>query len=101
MFADQGWLGICGTGPAGLSEIEVGFLELVDRMGDPRKPYGEVAWLWGIWCGVWENGRPVGICQNVWGDASGVWLYGETAIPYGEAAYVWGGRGIAWGTKVA
>ena len=55
---------------------------------------GDLPWLW-------ENGRPVGICQNVWGNASGVWPYGETAIPYEEAAHVWGGRGIAWRTKVA
>ena len=45
--------------------------------------------------------QPMGICCDVWGNASGVWLYGETAIPYGEAAHVWGGRGIAWRTKVA
>ena len=52
---------------------------------------GDLVWLW-------ENGRPMGICRDVWGDASGVWLYGETAIPYGEMACV-GGRGIAWGSR--
>ena len=49
---------------------------------------GDLPWLW-------ENGRPVGICQNVWGNSSGVWPYGKTAIPYGKMACV-GGRGIAW-----
>ena len=48
-----------------------------------------MAWLW-------ENGLPMGICRDVWGDASGVWPYGKTAIPYGEMACV-GGRRIAWG----
>ena len=57
-----------------------------------------MAWLWGIGRGVWENGRPVGICQNVWGDASGVWPYGGTAETYGEMACV-GGRRIAWGSR--
>ena len=31
----------------------------------------------------------MGICRNVWGDASGVWPYGKTAIPYGKMACVW------------
>ena len=31
----------------------------------------------------------MGICRDVWGDASGVWPYGKTAIPYGEMACVW------------
>ena len=45
---------------AGLVERKTGFKELVDRMG--RWPgYGDLAWLW-------ENGRPMEICQNVWGD---------------------------------
>ena len=52
---------------------------------------GDLPWLW-------ENGRPMGICQNVWGDASGVWLYGGAAKPYGEMACV-GGRRIAWGSR--
>ena len=54
-------------------------------MGDPRKPYGEVAWLWGIWCGVWENGRPVGICQSVWGDG----LCGRPRNRMGNRKNVW------------
>ena len=74
-------MGVCGAGPAGLVEMKTEFLELVDRMG--RWPgYGDLPWLW-------ENGRPVGICRDVWGDASGVWPYGKTAIPYGEMACVW------------
>ena len=86
-------VGICGTGPAGLVERKANFKKIVNRMG--RWPgYGGSAV-------AMENGRPMGICQNVWGDASGVWPYGETAIPYEEAAHVWGGRGIAWRTKVA
>ena len=40
---------------------------------------GDLTWLW-------ENGRPMGICQNVW----------ATAMPYREMACV-GGRRIAWG----
>ena len=52
---------------------------------------GDLPWLW-------ENGRPVGICQNVWGNSSGVWLYGGTAIPYGRMACV-EGRRIAWGNR--
>ena len=42
MFADQGWLGICGTGPAGLGRIGVGFIEPDNGMGDPCKTYGEM-----------------------------------------------------------
>ena len=91
------------AGPAGLVEFGVEFFGVCGLYGDPRKPYGEMARLWGIWCGVWENGRPMGICHDVWGDASGVWPYGKTAIPYGETACVWeatewhGGRRTAWG----
>ena len=38
---------------------------------------------------VWGDGLPMGICRDAWGDASGVWPYGKTAIPYGEMACVW------------
>ena len=85
------WSGLVGdlrNWNAGLSEMKVGFLELVDRMGDPRKPYGEMARLWGS---AVAYGRMAGL----WGSVK---TYGETAIPYGEMACV-GGRRIAWGSR--
>ena len=105
-------MGICGAGPAGLVEMKTGFLELVNRMG--RWPgYGGSAVAMGEW--------PMGICRDVWGDASvcmgkprvwdglcvggrriawgsreNVW---EMSCDMGTCAGIWGGRQAVWGAK--
>ena len=52
--------------------------------------YGRMAGLWGSaktygGTAIWENGRPMGICQNVWGYRMGRWPgYGGSAVAMGE-----------------
>ena len=43
---------------------------------------GDLTWLW-------ENGRPVGICQNIWGNSSGVRPYGGAVKTYGKCHGIW------------
>ena len=60
MFACQGWLGVCGTGPAGLVEMKYGgFVDDVDCMG--KWPgYGGYAVAMGEWPACGDLSKRIG-----------------------------------------
>ena len=96
-----GLVGICGTGPAGLSEMKVRFLELVDRMG--RWPvYGGSAMAMGEWPACGDLPKRMGKFVRrvaVWGNRDTVWKNGLRGRPQnrmGEPRYHMG-RWPVWG----